>query len=164
MDDQESKKVSITLTAEDKPLSMLSWGADAMEDYGNVYSRKTSENKDEQAAIWTSMYEKNLGRKVSDLPPWIDPSKADRKYGDPNKMDLASIHMQRAAESGAAHSSPIIQTAAERRHHRKHHKQKRSDSSGSATSTSSECEEDQLKSTILAFHDKISQGAGEEND
>lgn len=156
MDEQE-KKVSITLTAEDKPLSMLSWGANAMADYGNVYNRKTSEHKDEQAAIWTSMYEKNLGRKVSDLPPWIDPSKADKKYGNPETTDLASIHLQRAAESGAAHSSPIMQTAGERRHHRKHHHSKRSGSNSSSTSTS-ECEEEQLKSTIQAFHDKMSPG------
>jgi len=160
---EQAKKVSVTLTAEDKPLSMLSWGADAMADYGNVYNRKISENKDEQAAIWTSMYEKSLGRKVSDLPPWIDPSKADRKYGNPKSTDLASIHLQRAAESGAAHTSPVItQTAEERRHHRKHHKHH--SGSGSSSASTSECEEESLKNSIKAFHERISQGNERDED
>jgi len=147
------KKISFTLTAEDQPVSMLSWGDQAVKNYESVYNRKTSEKKDEQAAIWTSMYEKNLGRKVSDLPPWIEPEKAEKKYGDPEKTDLASVHMMRAAESGAAHSHPII-TATERRHHRKHKKR-----SGSGSSvTSGEDEEGNLKDKIADFHERIAQG------
>lgn len=154
--EQQEKKVSLTLTVEDKPVSMLCRENDSVSEYGNVYNRKVSENKDEQAAIWTSMYEKNLGRKVSDLPPWIEPSKADRKFGDPDKMDLASIHMQRAAESGAAHSSPFIQTAEVRRHHRKHHHHHHKDDKTSRAPSSGR--EGILDKTIADFHEKMAEG------
>lgn len=85
---------------------MACWEAEAVHDYGRVYARKYSDFRDDQATVWTSMYEKNLGRKVSRLPPW-EASQSGRKesaekhFGDPTKKDFASIHLERAAGSGA---------------------------------------------------------------
>lgn len=135
-DTEARKKESVTMTVEDKPLSMLSWGSEAMQDLENVYKRKCSENKDEQAAIWTSMYEKNLGRKVSDLPPWLGPNASEGKFGDPEKTDLASIHKARAAESCEANGASLI--TAEQRRHRRRHRSRRSGSSDSTTSSNSD--------------------------
>ncbi|XP_031569507.1 uncharacterized protein LOC116304001 [Actinia tenebrosa] len=143
------KKESVTMTVEDKPLSMLSWGSEAMQDYVNVYKRKCSENKDEQAAIWTSMYEKNLGRKVSDLPPWLGPNaNSQQKFGDPEKTDFASIHKARAAESCEANATDFM-TAEQRRHHRKKHRSRRSGSDDSTTSSHSD--HDQVRSNCSSF-------------
>ena len=56
--------------------------------------------------VWTSMYEKNLGRKVSRLPPWEvsqtgRKESSERHFGDPTKRDFASIHLERAASTGS---------------------------------------------------------------
>lgn len=86
-------------------IPMACWEAEAIHDYGKVYERKYSDFRDDQATVWTSMYEKNLGRKVSRLPPW-EVSQTGRKessekhFGDPTKKDFASIHLERAADSG----------------------------------------------------------------
>ena len=97
---------SVQIDNEDPAVPMESWEAEAVHDYGKVYARKYSDFRDDQATVWTSMYEKNLGRKVSRLPPW-EVSQTGRKessekhFGDPTKKDFASVHLQRAVDSGA---------------------------------------------------------------
>ena len=97
---------SVQIDDEDPAVPMESWEAEAVHDYGKVYARKYSDFRDDQATVWTSMYEKNLGRKVSRLPPW-EVSQTGRKessekhFGDPTKKDFASVHLQRAVDSGA---------------------------------------------------------------
>lgn len=97
---------SVQIDDEDPAVPMASWEAEAVHDYGKVYARKYSDFRDDQATVWTSMYEKNLGRKVSRLPPW-EVSQTGRKessekhFGDPTKKDFASVHLQRAVDSGA---------------------------------------------------------------
>lgn len=97
---------SIQIEDENPAIPMSSWEAEAVHDYGKVYARKYSDFRDDQATVWTSMYEKNLGRKVSKLPPW-EVSQTGRKessekhFGDPTKKDFAEIHLERAAESPA---------------------------------------------------------------
>ncbi|XP_031569489.1 uncharacterized protein LOC116303982 [Actinia tenebrosa] len=120
MADTESikrKHESKTLITEDKPLPMDSRVSDARKDYQKVYKRMCSENKDEQAAIWTSMFEENLGREVSgELPPWLGPKeKKEGKFGDPEKTDLATIHKARAKESGVANAANLIDSKAEQK-------------------------------------------------
>ena len=96
----------VQIEDEDPAVPMASWDAEAVHDYGKVYAQKYSDFRDDQATVWTSMYEKNLGRKVSRLPPW-EVSQTGRKessekhFGDPTKKDFASIHLERAVESGA---------------------------------------------------------------
>lgn len=86
-------------------IPMASWEAEAIHDYGKAYARKYSDFRDDQATVWTNMYEKNLGRKVSRLPPWEvsqtgRKESSERHFGDPDKRDFASIHLERAAHSG----------------------------------------------------------------
>ena len=97
---------SVQIDEVDPAVPMASWEAEAVHDYGKVYARKYSDFRDDQATVWTSMYEKNLGRKVSRLPPW-EVSQTGRKessekhFGDPTKKDFASVHLERAVDSGA---------------------------------------------------------------
>lgn len=105
-------------------IPMASWEAEAVHEYGKTYARKYSDFRDDQATVWTSMYEKNLGRKVSRLPPW-EVSQTGRKessekhFGDPNKKDFASVHLERAADAGALSHKKHFETAEHRRAKRK---------------------------------------------
>lgn len=105
-------------------IPMTSWEAEAVHEYGKTYARKYSDFRDDQATVWTSMYEKNLGRKVSRLPPW-EVSQTGRKessekhFGDPNKKDFASVHLERAADAGALSYKKHFETAEHRRAKRK---------------------------------------------
>ncbi|XP_029195117.2 uncharacterized protein LOC114960819 [Acropora millepora] len=91
---------------EDEAVAMACCEAEMVHDYGKVYARKYSDFRDDQATLWTSMYEKNLGRKVSRLPPWEvsqtgRKESSERHFGDPTKKDFASIHLERAASTGS---------------------------------------------------------------
>lgn len=91
---------------EDEAVAMGCCEAEMVHDYGKVYARKYSDFRDDQATLWTSMYEKNLGRKVSRLPPWEvsqtgRKESSERHFGDPTKKDFASIHLERAASTGS---------------------------------------------------------------
>lgn len=91
---------------EDEAVAMGYCEAEMVNDYGKVYARKYSDFRDDQATVWTSMYEKNLGRKVSRLPPWEvsqtgRKESSERHFGDPTKRDFASIHLERAASTGS---------------------------------------------------------------
>ncbi|XP_022794839.1 uncharacterized protein LOC111333511 [Stylophora pistillata] len=110
---------------EDSPaVPMSSREAEAVHEYGKTYARKYSDFRDDQATVWTSMYEKNLGRKVSRLPPW-EVSETGRKesgerhFGDPTKKDFASVMLERAAEAGALSHKTHFETAEHRRERRK---------------------------------------------
>lgn len=103
---------------------MASWEAEAIHDYGKTYARKYSDFRDDQATVWTSMYEKNLGRKVSRLPPWEvsetgRKDSSERHFGDPTKRDFASVMLERAAEAGALTHKKHFETAEQRRAKRK---------------------------------------------
>ncbi|XP_078365752.1 uncharacterized protein LOC144649996 [Oculina patagonica] len=115
---------SMQIDDEVAPVPMSSWEAEAVHDYGKSYEQKYSDFRDDQATVWTSMYEKNLGRKVSRLPPW-EVSQTGRKessekhFGDPTKKDFASVHLERAADSGALSHKKHFDTAEQRRAKRK---------------------------------------------
>ncbi|XP_031562229.1 uncharacterized protein LOC116298031 [Actinia tenebrosa] len=49
----------------DKPVSMKELGKAVVRDLGAVSQRKLSEEKNDLSAVWESMYEKGLRRKVS---------------------------------------------------------------------------------------------------
>lgn len=115
---------SVQMDDETAAVPMACWEAEAVHDYGKTYERKYSDFRDDQATVWTSMYEKNLGRKVSRLPPW-EVSQTGRKessekhFGDPTKKDFASVHLERAADSGAMSHKKHFDTAEHRRAKRK---------------------------------------------
>lgn len=115
---------SVQMDDEVAAVPMACWEAEAVHDYGKTYERKYSDFRDDQATVWTSMYEKNLGRKVSRLPPW-EVSQTGRKessekhFGDPTKKDFASVHLERAADSGAMSHKKHFDTAEHRRAKRK---------------------------------------------
>lgn len=115
---------SMQIDDEVAAVPMSSWEAEAIHDYGKTYEQKYSDFRDDQATVWTSMYEKNLGRKVSRLPPW-EVSQTGRKessekhFGDPTKKDFASVHLERAADSGALSHKKHFDTAEQRRAKRK---------------------------------------------
>ncbi|XP_020613434.1 uncharacterized protein LOC110051714 [Orbicella faveolata] len=115
---------AMQIDEESAAVPMANWEAEAIHDYGKTYARKYSDFRDDQATVWTSMYEKNLGRKVSRLPPW-EVSQTGRKdssekhFGDPNKKDFASVHLERAADAGALSHKKHFDTAEHRRAKRK---------------------------------------------
>lgn len=115
---------SMQIDDEVAAVPMASWEAEALHDYGKTYARKYSDFRDDQATVWTSMYEKNLGRKVSRLPPWEvsqtgRKESSERHFGDPTKRDFASVHLERAAHSGALSHKKHYDTAEQRRAKRK---------------------------------------------
>lgn len=115
---------SMQIDDEAAAVPMTSWEAEALHDYGKTYARKYSDFRDDQATVWTSMYEKNLGRKVSRLPPWEvsqtgRKESSERHFGDPTKKDFASVHLERAADSGALSHKKHYDTAEQRRAKRK---------------------------------------------
>ena len=127
-----SQRTSLETIKEPSP--WLSYEAEMVDlDYDKAYARKFSEFRDDHATVWTSMYEKNLGRKVSELPPWAV-SQSGRKeseiraFGDPTKHDFASIHKERAKNEGVLHHNHKFVTAEK---HREKRKAKRSASSSS---------------------------------
>lgn len=121
----QGPKLSVVAPHRPKEVPLDSWEAEAVLDYDKVYARKYSEDfRDDTATVWKSMYEKNLGRKVSRLPPW-EISLSGRRdseeahFGNPDLKDLASIHLDRAKNIGALSEQPPFQTAESRRKERK---------------------------------------------
>lgn len=55
----------------DRPTAMTSWEEDSVQDLDCVYQSKTIPDRGDIDTVWQSMYEKSLGRKVSQysLPP-----------------------------------------------------------------------------------------------
>ena len=118
-------RLSVVAPYRAKEIPLDSWEAETALDYDKVYARKYSEDfRDDTATVWRSMYEKNLGRKVSRLPPW-EVSLSGRKdseevkRGSSDMRDLATIHFDRAKDIGALSEQPPFQTAESRRRERK---------------------------------------------
>ena len=133
--------MALPLAEDGAAVPMACWEAEAVHDYGKTYARKYSDFRDDQATVWTSMYEKNLGRKVSRLPPWETTDSGrkeseERHFGDPTKKDFASVHLERAADSGALNQKRVFETAEHRRAKRKEKKSRStSDSSREGETT-----------------------------
>lgn len=55
----------------DRPTAMTSWDDDSVQDLDCVYQSKATPDRGDIDTVWQSMYEKSLGRKVSQysLPP-----------------------------------------------------------------------------------------------
>lgn len=107
----------------DRPTAMTNWEQDAVQDLDSVYQSKTIPDRGDIDTVWQSMYEKSLGRKVSQysLPPQAttelhdsssqarpspdeksaveqDAEKEDET--DKKAKDLASVHLERALNLG----------------------------------------------------------------
>ena len=153
---------------EGAPVPMASWEAETIHDYGKTYARKYSDFRDDQATVWTSMYEKNLGRKVSRLPPW-EVSQTGRKessekhFGDPNKKDFASVHLERAADAGALSYKKHFDTAEHRRAKRKVKKTRSgSDDSGKEGDAGSKGKSGNERASSLSEQDEAQTAAKSE--
>lgn len=103
----------------DRPTAMASWEQEAVQDLDCVYQSKTIPDRGDIDAVWQSMYEKGLGRKVSQysLPPQAASElKADSLESGPppheisveqkvektekKPKDLATVHLERALNLG----------------------------------------------------------------
>lgn len=145
---------SMQIDDETEAVPMACWEAEAIHDYGKTYARKYSDFRDDQATVWTSMYEKNLGRKVSRLPPW-EVSQTGRKessekhFGDPTKKDFASIHLERACVSGVLGQKKHVPRA------KKKVKKTRSGSDGSkGDDLGSKSKDENARTSSLGEHDE----------
>lgn len=124
MSEISAPRLSVVAPFRPKGIPLDSWEAETVHDYDKVYARKYSEDfRDDTATVWRSMYEKNLGRKVSRLPPW-EVTLSGRKEseelrsGNTDLRDLATIHLDRAKNIGALSEQPPFQTAESRRKER----------------------------------------------
>lgn len=106
---------------------MTSWEKEAVQDLDSVYQSRTIHDRGDIDTVWKSMYEKGLGRKVSQysLPPQAATElNADNEPGKPSEAgppshdkaveqegqeaeksegkhrDLASVHLERALNLG----------------------------------------------------------------
>jgi len=103
----------------DRPTAMTSWEEEASQDLDCVYQSKTVPDRGDIDTVWQSMYEKGLGRKVSQysLPPQAatelnvpdssgpPPDHENRVEQEAEKReqkarDLASVHLERALNLG----------------------------------------------------------------
>lgn len=96
----------------DRPTAMLNWEKEAVQDLDCVYQSKSIPDRGDVDAVWQSMYEKGLKRKVSQysLPPQttevngnlLDLSCVQQDLGkEENKpKDLATVHLERARNLG----------------------------------------------------------------
>lgn len=117
-----------TMSLLDKPVSMNELGKAVVQDFGAVSQSKLSQEKNDLSAVWESMYEKGLHRKVSsqcyfnpdelEIPDHHkqdcgnlqttketeEESKQDDHHDldSPSKKDLASVHLERALNTGRA--------------------------------------------------------------
>lgn len=109
----------------DKPVSMNELGKAVVEDIGAVSQRTLYQEKSDLSAVWESMYEKGLQRKVS-TQCYFNPDeleipdrhkttqteagaelRTDINKNEPNcnvqgKKDLASVHLERALNTSRA--------------------------------------------------------------
>jgi len=67
----------------DKPVSMNELGQAVVQDFGAVSQRKLSQEKRDLSAVWESMYEKGLQRKVS-----------TQCYFNPEGLEIPDRHKQ----------------------------------------------------------------------
>ncbi|PFX25359.1 hypothetical protein AWC38_SpisGene10033 [Stylophora pistillata] len=89
----------------DRPTAMTSWEKEAVQDLDCVYQSRSTPDRGDVDAVWQSMYEKGLKRKVSQfsLPPQgfeingnlPDSVNCIQKDKEPRK-DLATVHLERA--------------------------------------------------------------------
>lgn len=114
----------------DKPVSMNELGKAVVQDFSTVSQRKLSQEKNDLTAVWESMYEKGLRRKVStqcyynpdelEIPDHHkqhdnnaalqstntegDELRTDehQDLDDQTKKDLASVHLERAFNTSRA--------------------------------------------------------------
>lgn len=96
----------------DRPTAMLNWEKEAVQDLDCVYQSKSIPDRGDVDAVWQSMYEKGLKRKVSQysLPPQttevngnlLDPHCVQQESGkEENKpKDLATVYLERARNLG----------------------------------------------------------------
>lgn len=94
----------------DRPTAMVNWEKEAVQDLDCVYQSKSIPDRGDVDAVWQSMYEKGLKRKVSQysLPPQtreineIEASCVQQESGkEENKpKDLATVHLERARNLG----------------------------------------------------------------
>lgn len=88
---------------------MTSWEKEAVQDLDCVYQSRSTPDRGDVDAVWQSMYEKGLKRKVSQfsLPPQgfeingnlPDSVNCIQKDKEPRK-DLATVHLERARNLG----------------------------------------------------------------
>ncbi|XP_020901352.1 uncharacterized protein LOC110239936 [Exaiptasia diaphana] len=109
----------------DKPVSMNELGKAVVEDIGAVSQRTLYQEKSDLSAVWESMYEKGLQRKVSTQcyfnpdeleipdhhktpPTQTDGAELRTDKNEPDsssaqaKKDLASVHLERALNTSRA--------------------------------------------------------------
>lgn len=84
----------------DKPVSMNELGKAVVRDFGAVSQRKLSEEKNDLSAVWESMYEKGLRRKVSTQcyfkPEDFEPT---QEHGDTQGKDAEGVNLRAASEA-----------------------------------------------------------------
>ena len=92
---------------------MMSWEKEAEQDLDCVYQSKSTPDRGDVDAVWQSMYEKGLKRKVSQysLPPQSTEingnlfnqsgaQQQDSVKEEKKPKDLASVHLERARNLG----------------------------------------------------------------
>jgi len=96
----------------DRPTAMLNWEKEAVQDLDCVYQSKSIPDRSNVDAVWQSMYEKGLKRKVSQysLPPQttevngnlLNSSCIQQESGkeESKPKDLATVHLERARNLG----------------------------------------------------------------
>lgn len=94
----------------DRPTAMVNWEKEAVQDLDCVYQSKSIPDRGDVDAVWQSMYEKGLKRKVSQysLPPQtreineIEAScvQQESEKEENKPKDLATVHLERARNLG----------------------------------------------------------------
>lgn len=97
----------------DRPTPMMSWEKEAEQDLEGVYQSKATPDRGDVDAVWQSMYEVGLKRKVSQysLPPQAteingnlsnpgDAQQQETEKEEKKPKDLASVHLERARNLG----------------------------------------------------------------
>lgn len=95
----------------DRPTAMMSWEKEAVQDLDCVYQSKSTPDRGDVDAVWQSMYEKGLKRKVSQfsLPPQAMESNGNASdsncaqqetENEKQRKDLATVHLERARNLG----------------------------------------------------------------
>lgn len=96
----------------DRPTAMMSWEKEAGQDLDCVYQSKSTPDRGDVDAVWQSMYEKGLKRKVSQfsLPPEAteingnlsdqNGAQQESEKDEKKNKDLATVHLERARNLG----------------------------------------------------------------
>lgn len=83
----------------DKPVSMNELGKAVVRDFGAVSQRKLSEEKNDLSAVWESMYEKGLRRKVSTQCYFKPEDFETLEHGDTQTKDADGVDLRAASEA-----------------------------------------------------------------